>query len=108
MRKTPAKKAAIVVVIAMALIALSAAIALGAPVLQPGTTSAPGMSGVCTDCHVYATTPVVTPPVVTPPSTTPPSAGESHDSDEAPRPVAKASHHKKHHHRKAVRHHESD
>lgn len=26
----------------------------GPPVLQPGQTSAPGMSGTCTDCHTYA------------------------------------------------------
>jgi hypothetical protein len=33
---------------------LSAATAFAAPVLQPGTTSYPGMSGTCTDCHTYA------------------------------------------------------
>jgi hypothetical protein len=66
------KKAGLVAFAAMALVAASVATALAAPVLQPGVTSAPGMSGVCTDCHVYATPPVVTPPVVTPPVVTPP------------------------------------
>jgi hypothetical protein len=54
------------------LVALAATALVAAPVLQPGVTSAPGMTGVCTDCHVYATPPVVTPPVVTPPVVTPP------------------------------------
>ena len=66
------KKAWLVALAATALVAASVATALAAPVLQPGVTSAPGMSGVCTDCHVYATPPVVTPPVVTPPVVTPP------------------------------------
>lgn len=54
MRRFFGKKAAIVGVMAVAIIALSAANAFAAPVLQPGTTSAPGMSGTCTDCHTYA------------------------------------------------------
>jgi hypothetical protein len=92
MRRTPIKKAGIVALTATAIVVIFVATALAAPVLQPGVTSAPGMSGVCTDCHVYAKTPatppvvtppVVTPPTVTPPVVTPPSAGEGHESDEA-------------------------
>ena len=55
---TPAKKAIVVAIAVTAIVAGSVASAFAAPVLQPGVTSAPGMSGVCTDCHVYATPPV--------------------------------------------------
>jgi hypothetical protein len=115
MQRTPVKKAGLVALTAIALVAASVATALAAPVLQPGVTSAPGMSGVCTDCHVYATPPaptpppvvtppVVTPPVVTPPVVTPPAppvvtpgAEVGHDSDEGDKPaVKKTTHHKKH------------
>jgi hypothetical protein len=54
MRHLSSKKAILVGATALAIVALSAAVALAAPVLQPGTTSAPGMSGTCTDCHTYA------------------------------------------------------
>ena len=76
---------------AIAILAVSAAAAFAAPVLQPGVTSWPGMSGVCTDCHTYATPPVVDPPVVDPPVVdppvvdppvvTPPSSGDGSGSD---------------------------
>ena len=47
----------IVVVLAGTALAfiMGSAVALAAPVLSPGTTSAPGMSGTCTDCHTYST-----------------------------------------------------
>jgi len=51
------KKAAIVAAVAAIVFVLTAATAFAAPVLQPGTTSAPGMSGTCTDCHTYAAAP---------------------------------------------------
>jgi hypothetical protein len=35
----------------------------GPPVLQPGQTSAPGMSGTCTNCHTYAKPAVAAAPV---------------------------------------------
>lgn len=49
------KKSMVAAFVAIAILAASAAAAFAAPVLQPGTTSAPGMSGTCTDCHTYAT-----------------------------------------------------
>jgi hypothetical protein len=130
------KKAGLVALAATALVAASVATALAAPVLQPGVTSAPGMSGVCTDCHVYATAPVVTPPVVTPPVVTPPvvtppvvtppvvtppvvtppvvtppvvtpGTGDGHDSEEGDKPVVKKASHEKHHKAK-TRHHARD
>ncbi|MGZ4930896.1 MAG: hypothetical protein ACXV48_07900, partial [Halobacteriota archaeon] len=48
------KKAAIVAAIAAIAFVLTAATAFAAPVLQPGTTSYPGMHGTCTNCHTYA------------------------------------------------------
>jgi len=46
----------VAVIAAMVVIgALTAAAAFaGPPVLQPGQTSAPGMSGTCSNCHTYA------------------------------------------------------
>ena len=55
------KKAAIVGAVAALAFVLSAATAFAAPVLKPGTTSAPGMSGTCTDCHTYAKAASATP-----------------------------------------------
>ena len=126
MRRTP-KKAGIVALATCAIVAIFAATAFAAPVLQPGVTSAPGMSGVCTDCHVYAsapttppvvtppvvtppvvTPPVVTPPVVTPPTTTTPSVGKEHDGDDNEKPAAKKAAKAKHHQRKARHHHSND
>jgi hypothetical protein len=49
------KKAALVGALAALVLALTVGVAFAAPVLQPGTTSAPGMSGTCTNCHTYAT-----------------------------------------------------
>ena len=64
-------KARLVAVTATAILAVSAVVAFAAPVLQPGTTTAPhGDRGTCTGCHTYAMPPVVTPPVVTPPVVT--------------------------------------
>lgn len=54
MHKFLGKKAAVAAAIAAVVLAVTAAAAFAAPVLQPGTTSAPGMSGTCTDCHTYA------------------------------------------------------
>ena len=54
MHRILGKKAAITGVAAIAILMLSAAVAIAAPVLQPGQTSAPGMSGTCTNCHTYA------------------------------------------------------
>jgi hypothetical protein len=54
MKKTHGTKAAIAAAVAAAAIVLSAGVALAAPVLQPGVTSAPGMSGNCASCHRYA------------------------------------------------------
>jgi hypothetical protein len=48
------KKALLAGAIAAVVTALFAGAAIAAPVLQPGTTSAPGMSGTCTNCHTYA------------------------------------------------------
>jgi hypothetical protein len=103
MQRTTSKKALFVGLAATALVA--------APVLQPGTTIPPhGARGTCTNCHTYATPPVVTPPVVTPPGVTPPvitppvvtppDAGESHDGDHETEHVAKKAVHKKHHSKK--------
>ena len=73
MQRILSKKVKLVSLTAAALVAVSVATAFAAPVLQPGTTSGPHDSrGTCTDCHSYATVPVVTPPVVTPPVVTPP------------------------------------
>ena len=55
MHKTLSKKIVIVGMVAALALVLSAGAAFAAPVLAPGTTSAPGMSGTCTDCHTYAT-----------------------------------------------------
>jgi len=54
-------KMAIVGVLALAVLIISAGTALAAPVLMPGVTSAPGMSGTCTDCHTYAPSSTTTP-----------------------------------------------
>jgi hypothetical protein len=54
MRSTLGKKAAIAAICAAAASAIFAGTVFAAPVLQPGTTSAPGMSGTCTNCHTYA------------------------------------------------------
>jgi hypothetical protein len=54
MRKFSRQNVAIVAVSGAFVLALSAAAAFAAPVLQPGVTSAPGMSGTCTNCHTYA------------------------------------------------------
>lgn len=54
MRKTLSKKAVLAAAIAVVAIAITAGAAFAAPVLQPGVTSAPGMSGTCTNCHTYA------------------------------------------------------
>jgi hypothetical protein len=128
MRRILAKKTWLVAIAATAFMAVTVATAFAAPVLQPGVTSAPGMSGVCSDCHTYATPPVVTPPVVTPPVVTTPvatppgvtppvvtspvvtasTAGEDHHEDGADEHVAKQAAHTKHHkarrHKKAHRH----
>ena len=57
MPKFSRKKAAIAGATAVFVLAMTAAVAFAAPVLQPGVTSAPGMSGTCTNCHTYASTP---------------------------------------------------
>ena len=54
MEKTFGKRVAIVAAAATVVVALSASVALAAPVLPYGTTSAPGMSGTCTKCHTYS------------------------------------------------------
>lgn len=54
MRKHLGKKLAAVIAAAVVVAAIAAGAAFAAPVLQPGQTSAPGMSGTCTDCHTYA------------------------------------------------------
>ena len=113
MQRTISKKAKLVALAATAIVAVSVAAAFAAPVLQPGVTTPPhGARGTCTNCHTYATPPVVTPPVVTPPVVTPPvvtppvvtppvvtppSAGEGHDDDSNVEHVAKKARHKKHH-----------
>jgi hypothetical protein len=122
MSKPRLNKAKLVAITATAILALSVTTAFGASVLQPGVTSAPGMSGVCTDCHTYAkppvvtppvvtppvvtppvvTPPVVTPPVVTPPVVTPPSAGDDHEKADNADKTEKA--HKAHKAHKTKRH----
>jgi hypothetical protein len=54
MLSTTIKKATLVGALATLLFALTAGSAFAAPVLKPGTTSYPGMSGTCTNCHTYA------------------------------------------------------
>lgn len=54
MRKTLSNKAVVAVAVALVALAITAGAAFAAPVLQPGVTSAPGMSGTCTNCHTYA------------------------------------------------------
>jgi hypothetical protein len=61
MHRILGKKAAIAGMMALAILALTAAVAVAAPVLQPGQTSAPGMSGTCTNCHTYAKSVVAKP-----------------------------------------------
>ena len=48
------KKSLIASIAAAVALVVFAGTAAAAPVLQPGTTSAPGMSGTCTNCHTYA------------------------------------------------------
>ena len=48
------KRAAVVLAMAAVAALVSATTAFAVPVLQPGVTSAPGMSGTCTNCHAYA------------------------------------------------------
>lgn len=54
MRSHLRKRAAVVFAGAAVAAMIGATTALAAPVLQPGDTSAPGMSGTCSDCHAYA------------------------------------------------------
>ena len=54
MHMLPRARAAIAAIGAVAAVFAFAGVALAAPVLQPGVTSAPGMSGTCTSCHTYA------------------------------------------------------
>jgi hypothetical protein len=54
MRTYLRKRAAVVFAGAAVVVMVGASAAFAAPVLQPGQTSAPGMSGTCTDCHTYA------------------------------------------------------
>jgi hypothetical protein len=101
MQRITSKKVKLVSLVAAAIVAVSVASAFAAPVLQPGTTvPTHGPRGTCTDCHTYATPPVVTPPVVTPPVVTPPvvtppSVGEGHEHEGEIEHAEKA--HKKHH-----------
>jgi hypothetical protein len=117
MQRVISKKVKLVSLAATAIVAVSVATALAAPVLQPGTTVAPhGNRGTCTDCHTYAAPPVVTPPdvtppVVTPPVVTPPVVGGGHDSDGEHEHAVKAvhkKHHAKKHHTHKARAHERD
>jgi len=62
MLKFSRKKAAIAGAIAAFVLAMTAGAAFAAPVLQPGVTSYPGMSGTCTDCHTYAKAATTTAP----------------------------------------------
>jgi hypothetical protein len=66
MHTSPAKKALFAGAIAAAIVAVTAAAAFANPVLQPGQTSAPGMSGTCTDCHTYAKPASTAAPIVKP------------------------------------------
>jgi hypothetical protein len=110
MQRITSKKVKLVALAATAIVAVSVATAFAAPVLQPGTTvPAHGARGTCTNCHTYATPPVVTPPVVTPPVVTPPvvtppvvtppSIGGDHDdhADADDAHEAKQVVHKRHH-----------
>ena len=54
MRKHLGKRLVAVIAAVVVVGALAAGAAFAAPVLQPGQTSAPGMSGTCTNCHTYA------------------------------------------------------
>ncbi len=54
MHRNLGKKAALAAALAIVALAFSATTAFAAPVLRPGVTSAPGMSGKCTNCHAYA------------------------------------------------------
>jgi hypothetical protein len=101
MQRIASRKIKLVSLVATAIVAVSVATAFAAPVLQPGTTVPPhGPRGTCTDCHTYATPPVVTPPVVTPPAVTPPTVGVGHEH-EGEIEHAKATHKKHHAHKHA-------
>jgi hypothetical protein len=107
MRRIFTTRAAIIIAVATIMVAISAGVSLGAPVLPYGMTSAPGMSGTCTNCHAYAPAPT-TPPVVTPPTpTTPPvvTAGDNEKPEVEKAVTHKKAHHKKHHAKRHVRHH---
>jgi hypothetical protein len=54
MRKNLGKKLVFALAAVVVVLALSASVAFAIPVLQPGQTSAPGMSGNCASCHKYA------------------------------------------------------
>lgn len=60
MHRTLSKKLVVTVAAAIAAIAVTAGVAFAVPVLPPGTTSWPGMSGTCTNCHTYAAAKVKT------------------------------------------------
>jgi len=64
MRKHLGKKLVAVVAAVVVVSALAAGAAYAIPVLQPGQTSAPGMSGTCTNCHTYAKPAVAAAPVM--------------------------------------------
>ncbi len=110
MREKLGTRLEIVLGIAALAVAMSAGVAFGAPVLRPGVVSAPGMSGVCTDCHRYAksTPPAANSPSAEPPSTSrpsasprvvnPPRAGEDSDNGDVESRDADGRH-------KATRHH---
>ena len=66
MRKHLGKKLVAVVAAVVVVGALAAGTAFAIPVLQPGQTSAPNMSGRCTDCHKYAKATVTAAPVAAP------------------------------------------
>ena len=106
MRRNLGKKVWLVAAMTAALVVVFVATALAAPVLQPGVTSYPGMSGTCTNCHTYATPPAPAPaptPVATPPAPTTPTVGTSGGGDDGDRPVIKKAKHKKHHRRHHAR-----
>jgi hypothetical protein len=98
MRKHLSKKTIQLVGFVVVIALMTAGVAFAAPVLQPGVTSAPGMSGVCTDCHTYATPPASSGGTATPTPSTPPSAGSGeHEKDDGDKPAThKAKKHKKH------------
>lgn len=54
MQKRFSKKIAVLIVAGALVGAMTAGAASAAPVLRAGQTSAPGMSGRCTNCHAYA------------------------------------------------------